>query len=461
LSGTETLSNFANSSTSCNQALTTVEKEILALSLNNPISGFTESQLLYASDISDSFKTQARTALNDAAAVFGFYDLNYFGIGSSVSAYESDIKSQFCAVLGLATCTNAGTMAYLYDIANGGSPEDAGANVPGFTTDAYSNPPKKTFSIYQGLNTDANIETTAIHEYVHIFHHALTLGLSNNDNIKKMPVWFIEGTAQYTAEWLAREKGYGFNSDSFSSHMDAVWVRARDLYVASSNNRLIRGERYGNGYYIDSIAQWGIAYMIEKSATRSGVASAAVAARDVIVTLPSQVQEKGWAQAFQDNVGMSLADFYTAFDAALSANAKSTRVAALVTANVATTIAPKYNYSVLQLTGATAGSTSGGSAESTINTVYYYDSDSNSTASYSGSSWPYIKTTDSSVTKATGVTATVSVSSGAVLINNGSALRPIYQYGSDTALSKSGATSSGWNAVKPDGTPVSRTLIME
>jgi hypothetical protein len=151
LSGTETLSNFANSSTSCNQALTTVEKEILALSLNNPISGFTESQLLYASDISDSFKTQARTALNDAAAVFGFYDLNYFGIGSSVSAYESDIKSQFCAVLGLATCTNAGTMAYLYDIANGGSPEDAGANVPGFTTDAYSNPPKKNFFNLSGF----------------------------------------------------------------------------------------------------------------------------------------------------------------------------------------------------------------------------------------------------------------------------------------------------------------------
>lgn len=448
------LTNFPDSSNACNQPLSTTMKTILAANMNNPISAFTDSQFYYTSDLSSSIQTQLRTAIDDAAAIFGYFDLYFFGIGSDLNAFNSSVKQNFCDAFGYATCGSDGTLQYLINIANGTTPNDGGANTIGFNPNDSSTPPKKAYSIYQGLNNADALETIAIHEYYHIYQHATTIGMSNESNIRKMPPWYSEGTAQYVAEWLAREKGYAETADSFATKMGELWDEAVVAY--GNGTRVKDGEQYPIN---NSLSVWAVAFMIEKATARSGITNGV---QEILVTIPNQVNEKGWYKTFQDNTGITLETFYTQFNSALSANDKSSRVSNLVTSNFAdpvTGITGKYNYSVLQLTGADTLANSGGTPTAAARTLYFYDNDTSTIPSYQGGysgAWPYV-VTSKNISKATEITAliTKNASGNYVLVTN----KPVYQYASDTASSKSGATINLWKAIKSDGTGVDGTKI--
>ena len=445
------LTNFPNSSNACNQPLSTTMKTILAANMNNPISTFTDSQFYYTSDLSSSIQTQLRTAIDDAAAIFGHFDLYFFGIGSDLNAFNSSVKQNFCDAFGYATCGSDGTLQYLINIANGTTPNDAGANTIGFNPNDSKTPPKKAYSIYQGLNNADALETIAIHEYYHIYQHATTIGMSNESNIRKMPPWYSEGTAQYVAEWLAREKGYAESTDNFATKMGQLWDEAIVAY--GNGTRVKDGEQYPIN---NPLSVWAVAFMIEKATARSGITNGV---QEILITIPNQVNEKGWYKAFQDNTGITLETFYTQFNSALSANDKSTRVSNLVTSNFASTVTGKYNYSVLQLTGADTSVNSGGTPSAAARTLYFYDNDTSTIPSYQGGysgAWPYV-VTSKNITKATEISAliTKNVNGNYVLVAN----KPVYQYASDTTSSKSGATINLWKAIKSDGTGVDGAKI--
>ena len=396
-------------------------------------------------------RDRLRTAIDDAAAIFGYFDLYFFGIGSDLTAFNSSVKQNFCDAFGYATCGSDGTLQYLINIANGTTPNDAGANTIGFNPNDSKTPPKKAYSIYQGLNNADALETIAIHEYYHIYQHATTIGMSNESNIRKMPPWYSEGTAQYVAEWLAREKGYAESTDNFATKMGQLWDEAIVAY--GNGTRVKDGEQYPIN---NSLSVWAVAFMIEKATARSGITNGA---QEILITIPNQVNEKGWYKAFQDNTGITLEAFYTQFNSALSANDKSTRVSNLVTSNFASTVMGKYNYSVLQLTGADTSVNSGGTPSAAARTTYFYDNDTSTIPSYQGGysgAWPYV-VTSKNITKATEISASITknVNGNYVLVAN----KPIYQYASDTASSKSGATINLWKAIKSDGTGVDGTKI--
>ena len=445
------LTNFPDSSNACNQPLSTTMKTILAANMNNPISTFTDSQFYYTSDLSSSIQTQLRTAIDDAAAIFGHFDLYFFGIGSDLNAFNSSVKQNFCDAFGYATCGSDGTLQYLINIANGTTPNDAGANTIGFNPNDSKTPPKKAYSIYQGLNNADALETIAIHEYYHIYQHATTIGMSNESNIRKMPPWYSEGTAQYVAEWLAREKGYAESTDNFATKMGQLWDEAIVAY--GNGTRVKDGEQYPIN---NPLSVWAVAFMIEKATARSGITNGV---QEILITIPNQVNEKGWYKTFQDNTGITLETFYTQFNSALSANDKSTRVSNLVTSNFASTVTGKYNYSVLQLTGADTSVNSGGTPSAAARTLYFYDNDTSTIPSYQGGysgAWPYV-VTSKNITKATEISAliTKNVNGNYVLVAN----KPVYQYASDTTSSKSGATINLWKAIKSDGTGVDGAKI--
>ena len=445
------LTNFPDSSNACNQPLSTTMKTILAANMNNPISTFTDSQFYYTSDLSSSIQTQLRTAIDDAAAIFGHFDLYFFGIGSDLNAFNSSVKQNFCDAFGYATCGSDGTLQYLINIANGTTPNDAGANTIGFNPNDSKTPPKKAYSIYQGLNNADALETIAIHEYYHIYQHATTIGMSNESNIRKMPPWYSEGTAQYVAEWLAREKGYAESTDNFATKMGQLWDEAIVAY--GNGTRVKDGEQYPIN---NPLSVWAVAFMIEKATARSGITNGV---QEILITIPNQVNEKGWYKTFQDNTGITLETFYTQFNSALSANDKSTRVSNLVTSNFASTVTGKYNYSVLQLTGADTSVNSGGTPSAAARTLYFYDNDTSTIPSYQGGysgAWPYV-VTSKNITKATEISAliTKNVNGNYVLVAN----KPVYQYASDTTSSKSGATINLWKAINSDGTGVDGAKI--
>ncbi|MBL6811503.1 MAG: hypothetical protein ISQ63_01310 [SAR86 cluster bacterium] len=445
------LTNFPDTSNACNQPLSATMKTILAANMNNPISTFTDSQFYYTSDLSSSIQTQLRTAIDDAAAIFGHFDLYFFGIGSDLNAFNSSVKQNFCDAFGYATCGSDGTLQYLINIANGTTPNDAGANTIGFNPNDSKTPPKKAYSIYQGLNNADALETIAIHEYYHIYQHATTIGMSNESNIRKMPPWYSEGTAQYVAEWLAREKGYAESTDNFETKMGQLWDEAIVAY--GNGTRVKDGEQYPIN---NPLSVWAVAFMIEKATARSGITNGV---QEILITIPNQVNEKGWYKTFQDNTGITLETFYTQFNSALSANDKSTRVSNLVTSNFASTVTGKYNYSVLQLTGADTSVNSGGTPSAAARTLYFYDNDTSTIPSYQGGysgAWPYV-VTSKNITKATEISASITknVNGNYVLVAN----KPVYQYASDTTSSKSGATINLWKAIKPDGTGVDGAKI--
>jgi predicted lipoprotein with Yx(FWY)xxD motif len=275
--------------------------------------------------------------------------------------------------------------------------------------------------------------------------------MSNESNIRKMPSWYSEGTAQYVAEWLAREKGYAESIDNFATKMGQLWDEAIVAY--GNGTRVKDGEQYPIN---NPLSVWAVAFMIEKATARSGITNGV---QEILITIPNQVNEKGWYKTFQDNTGITLETFYTQFNSALSVNDKSTRVSNLVTSNFASTVTGKYNYSVLQLTGADTSVNSGGTPSAAARTLYFYDNDTSTIPSYQGGysgAWPYV-VTSKNITKATEISASITKNANGnyVLVAN----KPVYQYASDTATSKSGATINLWKAIKPDGTGVDGTKI--
>jgi len=102
----------------------------------------------------------------------------------------------------------------------------------------------------------------------------------------------------------------------------------------------------------------------------------------------------------------------------------------------------------LQVTGATAGATSGGTATSEKRTVYYFAPDTTSSPTYTGGAWPYVIVQGQSSAGAE-VTATLTKNSTGVLLVNG---RPVYQYIGNSSSSTANAVSGTWPAMRDDGT---------
>lgn len=425
------------------------EQTFINSGLNIPRSQFTDSKLIFMSDIQSSEVTKAKTALEAAADIFGHYDIYFYGLGGNLDIYNSEIRSSACNVFGYSDC-EGGTMQYLRGIVTS-SNGNAGANINGIDSGSPS------LLIYQGTNGGSNIsQITVIHEYVHIFQHAAMLGMNSGSN-RKSPVWFTEGMAQYVAEWLGREKGY--SSDSFATLMGNEWDNAYDNrvfhvlkdqidYVSNSNIKGFDGNKYGQ-------AMWAIAYMIELASARTGVTNGV---QVILNDLVSQIRVKGWESAFSDNVGMHVESFYTQFNALIQANDKATRLSNLVTSNVASIYVPTHNYSILQLTGADTEANSGGNPTATKKTIYYFNSDNSETPSYIGSDWPYVRT--DSVSMPAGISAEAEVLNGYVLIKaaGSNTSRPVYQYVADNDLTSSGNLISGWSSIDVNGRPISASI---
>jgi len=102
----------------------------------------------------------------------------------------------------------------------------------------------------------------------------------------------------------------------------------------------------------------------------------------------------------------------------------------------------------LQVTGATAGATSGGTATSEKRTVYYFASDTTSSPTYTGGAWPYV-IVQGQLSAGAEVTATLTKNSSGVLLVNG---RPAYQYIGNSSSSTANAVSGTWPAMRVDGT---------
>lgn len=120
------------------------------------------------------------------------------------------------------------------------------------------------------------------------------------------------------------------------------------------------------------------------------------------------------------------------------------------------------NYDVLQVTGAEAGATPGGTATADLRTIYAHVPDAGGDPSYTGAAWPYVVIPDGATQSATGaVSASVSnryVSGvGRVLTINGT---PAYQYTGDTdptGMTGAFVATGTWHAFTPAGTEVTGT----
>jgi len=102
----------------------------------------------------------------------------------------------------------------------------------------------------------------------------------------------------------------------------------------------------------------------------------------------------------------------------------------------------------LQVTGATAGSTSGGSATSDKRTVYYFANDTTSSPTFSGTAWPYV-IVQGQLSAGAGVTATLTKNSSGMLLVNG---LPAYQFDGDSSSTTASGVSGAWPAMRADGT---------
>ena len=101
----------------------------------------------------------------------------------------------------------------------------------------------------------------------------------------------------------------------------------------------------------------------------------------------------------------------------------------------------------LQVTGATAGSTSGGTASSDKRTIYYFAFDTTSSPTYTGGDWPYVLV-QGQLSSGAGVTATLTKNSSGMLLVNG---RPAYQYVGDSGSTTASGVSGTWPAMRADG----------
>ena len=417
------------------------EKDFIKSGLNIPITSFDNSKIRFMNDIATSEQDKAREALVSAAEIFGFFDINYFGLGSNTSSYES-LKSDACSLFSYADC-NSNNMILLNDVvANATS--SSGSFLIGIESSA-----SPSYLIYQGANSSIN-QVQTIDEYVHVFQNAVSLGMSG------VPVWFKEGMAQYIAQWLSREKGYV--SGSFSNHMDTLWDEAYSnrtfhtlqnqvVYKDAQNPLGFDAQKYGKPL-------WAIAYLIELANQRAGVSNGS---QVILVDLVSEIRSKSWETAFVDNVGVSLSTFYTSFENVINQNAKNTRLTNLITNNVSSTIVPKYNYSVLQIEGASITPNNGGPPSAEKKSIYFYNADVSSIPSYQGSAWPYVRASSSAtVTKEQGINAILEITNSNYVTIKSSAnnARPVYQYSSDSESSFTGYLIPGWSAIDIKGNPV-------
>jgi hypothetical protein len=102
----------------------------------------------------------------------------------------------------------------------------------------------------------------------------------------------------------------------------------------------------------------------------------------------------------------------------------------------------------LQVTEATAGSTSGGTATSEKRTIYYFAFDDTSSPNYTGGAWPYV-IVQGQLMADFGVTATLTKNSSGMLLVNG---LPAYQYVGDSGSTTASGVSGAWPAMRADGT---------
>ena len=102
----------------------------------------------------------------------------------------------------------------------------------------------------------------------------------------------------------------------------------------------------------------------------------------------------------------------------------------------------------LQVTGATAGTTGGGSATSEKRTVYYFAPDTTSSPTFSGTAWPYV-IVQGQLSAGAGVTATLTKNSSGMLLVNG---LPAYQFGGDSSSTTANGVGGTWPGMKADGT---------
>ena len=451
------VTDFATSSDNCGQTLTSFYTELMNLGINTTTNfeqnSFTNTEALRQvyldSSLGQTELTMVAQGLSYVAELVGAFDIYFFGVGDSVSAYESDIKPKWCTAFGDSVCDDSsGTLKHVRDLVNS---TDALANTVGFYAD-QSGAPKKAFSIAQGLNDRSALYRILYHEYVHIWQHAVTFGMSTPENVRRMPAWYSEGVAQYVADIYCTESAvFGCTFLPWEEKMDDMWTQASDYYNADAANRLTASLA---SLQNSAMAEWAIAYMVEK-AEANGKSNGEQSA---IIDLTLEVVEKGWAKAFEDNIGMTQEQFYTDFHNAIAENDKAARVAALKNENFSTRVSFSFNFSVLQLTGASTSSSSygGGTPSSDKRTIYFYDNDTSTIPSYQGSAWPYVVSTEE-ISKAAGVTATVAKNGNGnyILINN----KPVYQYASDNDSSKLGAKVNNWKAIGIDGTAIPRERV--
>ena len=424
---------------------TASEKGFIRSAKNTPAPSFSSTQIVFASDVPGAEQTKAQQALSSAAEIFGFLDIHYFGLGSNAVPYET-LKSSACNIFGYVDCDSNNMTSLNAVVSNGTSA--SGVFLIGIDSAA-----QPAHLIYQGTTPSVD-QIKTIHEYARVYQNAVSLGMSG------APAWFKEGLAQYLAQWLARERG--FVAGTFVNHMDSMWDQAfanrsvhslqdQEIYKDTNNPLGFDAEKYGQ-------ALWAIAYMTELANQRAGVTNGSQVA---LVDLVTQIRTKGWELAFTDNIGVTTANFYTDFANVLNANDKSSRLANLVTTNIGSTIVPQYNYSTLQVTGASATSNYGGNPVSAKRSVYFFNTDAGTVPTYNGSFWPYVKSsTSSTITQEEGISALLAIqTSNYVTINSlVSSPRPVYQYVSDSDATASGSSISGWAAINFDGNPViSRT----
>ena len=102
----------------------------------------------------------------------------------------------------------------------------------------------------------------------------------------------------------------------------------------------------------------------------------------------------------------------------------------------------------LQVTGATAGATGGGTATSDKRSIYYYAPDTTSSPTFSGGFWPYV-IVQGQLSAGAGVTATLTKNGSGMLLVNG---LPAYQFGGDSGSTTASGVSGAWPAMRADGT---------
>ena len=101
----------------------------------------------------------------------------------------------------------------------------------------------------------------------------------------------------------------------------------------------------------------------------------------------------------------------------------------------------------LQVTGATAGATGGGTATSDKRSIYYYAPDTTSSPTFSGGFWPYV-IVQGQLSAGAGVTATLTKNGSGMLLVNG---LPAYQFGGDSGSTTASGVSGAWPAMRGDG----------